>query len=50
MHGDDQRNKAWRQHLLRGKAKAALEFMLVRIGSNLSKIAKYRPGELLALT
>ena len=49
VHGDDQRNKSWRQHLLRGKAKAALEFMLVRIGSNLSKIAKYRPGELLAL-
>jgi len=50
VHGDDQRNKAWRQHLLRGKAKAALEFMLVRIGSNLGKIATYRPGELLALT
>jgi transposase len=49
VHGDDQRNKGWRQHLLRGKGKAALEFMLVRIGSNLSKIATYRPGELLAL-
>jgi transposase len=49
VHGNDQRNKGWRQHLLRGKGKAALEFMLVRIGSNLSKIATYRPRELLAL-
>jgi len=49
-HGDDQHNKGWQQHLLRGKAKAALEFMLVRIGSNLSKIATHKPMELLALT
>ena len=49
-HGDDQHNKGWRQHLLRGKAKATLEFMLVRIGSNLSKIAMHKPMELLALT
>lgn len=48
-HGDDQHNKGWRQHLLRGKAKAALEFMLVRIGSNLGKIATHKPRELLAL-
>jgi transposase len=49
-HGNDQHNKGWRQHLLRGKAKAALEFMLVRIGSNLSKIAIHRSRGLLALT
>jgi len=48
VHGDDQRNKGWRQHLLRGKGKAALEFMLMRIGSNLSKIATHKPRELLA--
>jgi transposase len=48
VHGHDQRNRGWRQHLLRGKGKAALEFMLVRIGSNLGKIARYRPKELLA--
>ena len=49
-HGNDQHNKGWRQHLLRGKAKAALEFMLIRIGSNLGKIARYRRTELLAMT
>lgn len=48
-HGDDQQNKGWRQHLLRGKAKAALEFMLIRIGSNLGKIVTYRRTEILAL-
>ena len=49
-HGDDQHNKGWRQHLLRGKAKAGLEFVLVRIGSNLGKIARYRAREVLAMT
>jgi transposase len=49
-HGDDQHNKGWRQHLLRGKANAGLEFMLVRIGSNLGKIARYRAKEVLAMT
>jgi transposase len=49
-HGDDQKNKGWRQHLLRGKAKATLEFMLVRIAANLGKIATYRASELLAMT
>jgi len=48
-HGDDQHDKGWRQHLLRGKAKAALEFMLIRIGSNLNKIATHKPREMLAL-
>ena len=49
VHGNDQRNKGWRQHLLRGKAKASLEFMLVRIGANLGKIVAYRSREVLAL-
>ena len=49
-HGNDQHNKGWRQHLLRGKAKATLEFMLIRIGSNLGKIVTYRSTELLAMT
>jgi hypothetical protein len=48
VHGDDQQNKGWRQHRLRGKAKAVLEFMLVRIAANLGKIARYRAMELMA--
>jgi hypothetical protein len=48
VHGDDQQNKGWRQHHLRGKAKAALEFTLVRIATNLGKIARYRAMELMA--
>jgi hypothetical protein len=48
-HGDDQKNKGWRQHLLRGKAKASFEFMLVRIAANLGKIATHRASELLAM-
>lgn len=50
VHGDDQKNKGWRQHHLRGLAKASLEFMLIRIGSNLGKIARYRARELLLMT
>jgi len=49
-HGNDQKNKGWKQHYLRGLSKASLEFMLIRIGSNLSKIAKYKPQELLAMS
>ncbi len=49
VHGDDQKNKGWRQHHMRGHAKASLEFMLIRIGSNLGKIARYRAQELLLL-
>jgi len=49
VHGDDQKNKGWRQHHLRGLAKASLEFMLIRIGSNLGKIARYRAQELLLM-
>jgi len=49
VHGDDQKNKGWRQHHLRGLAKASLEFMLIRIGSNLGKIARYRARELMLM-
>ena len=49
VHGDDQKNKGWRQHHMRGLAKASLEFMLIRIGSNLGKIARYRARELLLM-
>ena len=48
VHGDDQQNKGWRQHHLRGKAKATLEFMLVRIATNLGKIVRYRAKEVMA--
>lgn len=48
-HGDDQKNKGWRQHHLRGKAKAALEFMLIRIGSNIGKIARYKAKEFMLM-
>ena len=48
-HGDDQQNKGWRQHHLRGKRKAAGEFMLVRIAMNLGKIARYRAMRLMAV-
>jgi transposase len=49
VHGDDQKNKGWRQHHMRGLGKASLEFMLIRIGSNLGKIARYRAQELLLM-
>ena len=49
VHGDDQQNKGWRQHHLRGKAKAALEFTLVRIATNLGRIVRYRAMELMAV-
>ena len=49
VHGDDQKNKGWQQHHLRGKERAGLEFMLVRIATNLGKIARYRALELMAL-
>jgi transposase len=48
-HGNDQKNLGWKQHSLRGLDKASLEFLLIRIGSNLSKIIKYRAKEMLAL-
>jgi transposase len=34
VHGDDQKNKGWIQHHLRGLEKAAGEFLLIRIATN----------------
>ena len=48
LHGDDQKNRGWKQHHLRGLAKAKGEFLLMRIATNLGKIAKYRGAEILA--
>ena len=48
LHGDDQKNKGWTQHHLRGLAKARGEFLLIRIATNLAKIIKYRSPEILA--
>jgi transposase len=48
VHGDDQKNRGWIQHHLRGLTKAAAEFCLVRIGTNLRKIVKYRGNQILA--
>ena len=39
VHGDDQKNKGWKQHHLRGAAKAAMEFVLMRISTNLGIMA-----------
>ena len=47
-HGDDQKNKSWRQHHLRGLKKAKLEFQLMRIVSNIAKMIRYRTPEILA--
>lgn len=47
-HGDDQKNRHWKQHHLRGKAKAGLEFLLIRIAANLRKMVKFRGAEILA--
>ena len=49
LHGDDQKNKGWRQHHLRGFAKVAGEFLLIRIATNLGKIVRYRSPEILAM-
>ena len=48
-HGDDQKNRGWTQHHLRGMAKARGEFLLIRIATNLAKIIRYRSPEILAL-
>lgn len=45
VHGHDQKNLGWRQHHLRGIEKAHNELMLVRIGSNLKKMALYRADQ-----
>ncbi len=48
VHGDDQRNKGWIQHHLRGIEKASTEFVLMRIATNLSLMVKHREKEILA--
>ena len=48
-HGDDQKNRKWKQHHLRGKEKATAEFVLVRIAANLGKLIKLKTDELLAM-
>jgi len=48
-HGDDQKNRKWKQHHLRGLEKATAEFVLVRIAANLAKIIKFKTDELLAM-
>ncbi len=49
IHGDDQKNKGWKQHRLRGVKKATGEFILMRIATNLGKIIKFRSNEMLRL-
>ena len=49
LHGHDQKNQGWKQHHLRGLSKASLEFLLIRIGTNLGKIVRYRAGAIMAL-
>ena len=49
VHGDDQKNKGWIQHHLRGLDKAAGEFLLIRIATNLGKIVKFSTADLLAM-
>jgi transposase len=48
LHGDDQKNKKWIQHHLRGLKKAALEFLLIRIAGNLGLIIKHRADAVLS--
>jgi len=48
VHGDDQKNKGWIQHHLRGFKKASGEFLLMRIATNLGIIVKHRPKEVLS--
>lgn len=47
VHGDDQKNKGWIQHHLRGYNKASAEFLLIRIATNLSLMVKHRRREIL---
>jgi transposase len=48
IHGDDQKNSGWIQHLLRSFQKAKGEFMLMRLVQNLRSIVKHRTNEVLA--
>ena len=47
VHGDDQKNKGWTQHHLRGTFKAAMEFILIRIATNLGIMIKHKRNEIL---
>lgn len=49
VHGDDQKNKGWKQHHLRGLEKATGEFTLIRIATNLGKIIKFKSSKMLSL-
>ena len=49
LHGDDQKNKGWKQHHLRGLARVAGEFLLIRIATNLGKMVRNRSPEILAM-
>jgi hypothetical protein len=42
LHCDDQKNKKWIQHYLRGLKKVAMEFLLIRIAVNPGTIIKHR--------
>ena len=48
IHGDDQKNRGWIQHLLRGFKKAKGEFILIRIVQNISCMIRHRTDEILA--
>ena len=48
VHGDDQKNKGWIQHHLRSFKKASMEFVLMRIITNLGIMFKHRSKEILA--
>jgi transposase len=50
IHGDDQKNSGWIQHLLRSFKKARGEFMLIRLAGNLRSMVKHRGAEILAFS
>jgi hypothetical protein len=45
-HGNDQKNLGFKQHYLRGKKKASVEFLLIRLAQNIGKIARYKAAEM----
>ncbi len=49
LHGNDQKNKGWTQHHLRGLEKATADFLLKRIASNLARQIKYKSDEFFEL-
>lgn len=46
VHGHDQKNLGWKQHRLKGLRKASAEFTLIRIATNIGKIARYKAKEM----